>query len=395
MVPSPDLAPVLDLLERQRADGWHDGAQIYVSRHGETLLDTAIGESRPGRALEPDDVMLWYSSSKPSTAVAVLQLWEQGKLGLDDRIADYVDGWGAGKERCTIRHVLTHTGGFPMARQRLSGELFSLPYPEAVAFIAQHPAEFEPGTKACYHLTSGWKILGAVVEAVDGRVVKDYLEQEVFGRAGMAHCRLGVEPDEQRDLGDRLTPVYWKGHQMPSRRDGQTVIVDYNVEAEGHNDPWYRALVEPGGAGHGPARELARLYECLLGHGPELLEPRTVEVMAATHRSGMRDLLFAGMKIPWGLGVQVAGGITGGVSPRAFGHGGMASSRAIADPEVGLVVALVTNGLPQPLDNEQRLYEVTDAVYSAFGDDVAIARRPHRAPREAAAGLEQQVGYST
>ena len=41
----PDLAPVTGLLGRQRTEGWHDGAQCYVSRHGEVLLDVAVGES--------------------------------------------------------------------------------------------------------------------------------------------------------------------------------------------------------------------------------------------------------------------------------------------------------------------------------------------------------------
>ena len=41
------------------------------------------------------------------------------ELGLDDRVGDYIDGWGNGKERCTIRHVLTHTGGFPNADAKL------------------------------------------------------------------------------------------------------------------------------------------------------------------------------------------------------------------------------------------------------------------------------------
>ena len=113
-----DLTEVVALLEQGRADGWHDGAQCYVSWHGDVLLDVAVGESQPGRPLRTDDVMLWYSSGKPLTAVAVLQLWEQGRLGLDDRIAEYVDGWGGGKERCTLRHVLTHTGGFRCWRAR-------------------------------------------------------------------------------------------------------------------------------------------------------------------------------------------------------------------------------------------------------------------------------------
>ena len=113
------FSEVVETLERQQAEGLHDGAQVYVSRNGEPLLDIAVGESdplgAPGRLLERDDVMLWYSSGKPVTTTAVLQLWERGRVGLDDPVAEYVDGWGAGKERVTLRHVLIHTGGFTMA----------------------------------------------------------------------------------------------------------------------------------------------------------------------------------------------------------------------------------------------------------------------------------------
>src|SRR5688572_18662890 len=105
---APDLSPVVELLERRRADGWHLGAQAYISWHGQPPLDVAVGESRPGRALLRDDVMLWYSAGKPWTTVAVLQQWERGHLGLDDLVAAHLDGWGNGKERATLRHVLTH-----------------------------------------------------------------------------------------------------------------------------------------------------------------------------------------------------------------------------------------------------------------------------------------------
>ena len=111
-----DASVVVEILEQQRVEGRHQCAQCYVSVGGEPVLDVAIGESIPGRALRTDDLMLWYSSGKPLTTTAVLQLWERGQLGLDDLVADYIDGWGNGKERCTLRHVLTHTGGFPMFR---------------------------------------------------------------------------------------------------------------------------------------------------------------------------------------------------------------------------------------------------------------------------------------
>ncbi|MDQ6852862.1 MAG: beta-lactamase family protein [Actinomycetota bacterium] len=379
----PDLARVVELLERQRADEWQDGAQCYVSRNGEVLLDVTVGESRPGRALEPDDVMLLYSAGKPLTVVAILQLWERGKLRLDDRIGDFVAGWGAGKERCTIRHVLTHTGGFPNADAKLFDR--DVAYADVVAHIAASPARWEPGTDAAYHPSSGWKVLGAVVERVDGRPIDLYLRDEVLAPLGLDNMHLGIPLEEQSALGERIVPVSWRGHVMPSiDEDGGLKMVPYKVD-EYHNEPYFVAKVEPGGGTRGSARGLGRFYESLLGFGPSVLEPRTVETMSAVHRYGIKDRLFR-RNIPWGLGVQVA--FTGGTGRRAFGHGGMASSRALADPEFGLVMAIVSNGLPSFLPAEQRLFQVTDAVYSALGEDVARTR-------QAAVPVEELFGLST
>jgi CubicO group peptidase (beta-lactamase class C family) len=379
----PDLAAVTDLLERRRADGWHDGAQCYVSRDGDVLLDATVGESRTGRRLEVDDLMLLYSAGKPVTVVAILQLWEQGKLGLDDRVGEYVDGWGAGKERCTIRHVLTHTGGFPNADTKLFDA--DVPYAEVVARIAESPARWEPGTDAAYHPSSGWKILGAIVERVDGRPIDRYVREEVFAPLGIENMRLGIPQEEQSTLGDRIAPVYWRGHVLPVvDEDGSLQMVPYKVD-QFHNEPHFVAKVEPGGGMRGSARELGRFYESLLGMGPSVLEPRTVEVMGAVHRYGIKDRLFR-QNIPWGLGVQVA--FTGGTGRRAFGHGGMASSRALADPEFGLVMVVVSNGLTGFVEAEQRLFEVTDAVYSALGEDVGRTR-------QRAVPLGELYGFST
>jgi len=379
----PDLAAVTDLLERRRADGWHDGAQCYVSRNGDVLLDATVGESRPWRRLEVDDLMLLYSAGKPMTVVAILQLWEQGRLALDDRVGQFVDGWAGGKERCTIRHVLTHTGGFPNADTKLFDA--DLPYGEVVARIAASRARWEPGTDAAYHPSSGWKILGAIVERVDGRPIDRYVREEVFAALGIENMRLGIPQEEQPTLGDRIAPVYWRGHALPvAAADGSLQMVPYKVD-QLHNEPHFIAKVEPGGGMRGPARELGRFYESLLGMGPPVLEPRTVEVMGAVHRYGIKDRLFR-QNIPWGLGVQVA--FTGGTGRRVFGHGGMASSRALADPEFGLVMVVVSNGLAGFVEAEQRLFEVTDAVYSALGEDVARTR-------QRAVPLAELYGFST
>jgi CubicO group peptidase (beta-lactamase class C family) len=377
-VASPDLSPVVELLERRRDDGWHLGAQAYVSLGGVPVLDVAIGASTPGRALQVDDVMLWYSAGKPWTVAAILQLWERGRLGLDDLVADYLPGWGNGKERCTLRHVLTHTGGFPMPSDPLFDS--DLSFEEEVAATAATRASWEPGTSAGYHPASGWRVLGAVVQAVDGRRIDDYLAAELATPLGCTSTSLGIPLDRQAELGERIVPVRWTGWTMPLMVEGAVRMVPYRVE-RWHNEPWHIAKVSPGGGMRGPARELGRIYESFLGFGPAVLEPRTVEVMRAVHRHGMPDRTFEGKPLPWGLGVSVT--FSGGTGRHVFGHGGMASSRAFADPECGLVFCVVTNGLASPDQHEQRFLELVDATYSALGDDVARLRAPVEAASEA------------
>ena len=246
-------------------------------------------------------------------------------------------------------------------------------YADAVATVAAAPAAWLPGTQAGYHAASAWRILGAIVERIDGRPIETYLHDEVIAPLHMTGSSLGISLAEQERLGDAVVPVAWKGHRLPRvDAEGTLEMVPYRMDRI-HNEPWHVAKVEPGGGMRGPAHDLGRFYESLLGYGPAVLDPHTVEVMTAVHRYGMKDPVL-GLNTPWGLGVQVE--FTGGTTRRAFGHGGMASSRGLADPHCDLVLVVVCNGLAGFVEAERRVLEVTDAVYSALGDAVAPFRRP-------------------
>ncbi len=90
----------------------HLGAQLYVSRDGETLTDGAFGEAQPGVPMTADSIPLWLSAGKPIAAVAIARFWESGRLDLDDAVARFIPEFAAkGKQGVTIRHLLTHTAG--------------------------------------------------------------------------------------------------------------------------------------------------------------------------------------------------------------------------------------------------------------------------------------------
>jgi CubicO group peptidase (beta-lactamase class C family) len=354
-------------IEEGIARALHLGAQLYVSVDRRPIVDAALGHSRPGVPLRRDDLMLWLSTTKPLTAVAVAQLWEQGMLDLDDPVVRQLPEFGAhGKDRITWRHLLTHTGGIRL----LDVGWPDRPWHEIVARVmAMRPEpRWVPGRKAGYHTASSWFILGELVARQTGRPFAEAIRDRLLLPLGMNDCWIGMPPERfaaYRAAG-RLAPL-WKTEPGDSGE-------------EGGGEAWATGT-HPGGNGRGPLRELGRFYEMLLagGEGPSgapLLRSPTAAAITARHRTGMFDHTFHHV-LDWGLGFilnsnqygadTVPYGYGHRASPRTFGHSGSRSSTAFADPESGLVVALAFNGAPAAAQHESRLRAVLDGLYDDLG----------------------------
>ncbi len=352
-------------LERGVASGLHLGGQLYVERAGEVVADVAFGEARPGEPMLRTHRMLWLSASKPFAAVAIARLWERGRLGLDDPVATHIPEFAAGgKEGVTIRHLLTHTGGIRMFETGWPAASWD----EIVARICARRLEprWTPGRKAGYHLTSSWFILGELVRRLDGRTFESYVFEELFGPLGAADCSIGMSVSRYRSSAPFIAPVY------DTSGDGPVELA--------WTDESRLTRPSPGANGCGPARELARLYRCLIGGGElagrRLLMPQTVEALTARHRVGMFDQTFK-TRLDWGLGVIVNSahyadprmpyGYGPFAGPRTYGHSGARSSVAFADPDAGLVVALIVNGLPADEAHRWRFARILAALYEDLG----------------------------
>lgn len=341
--------------------GLHLGAQLLVSVDGEVLADLAVGESRPGVALSPSSPMLWLSSTKPIVAVAVAQQWERGRLHLDDPIARHIPEFAqGGKENISIRHVLTHTAG-------LRHLVFGWPEDSWSQIIANLSAlriepRWVPGEKAGYHVASTWFLLAEIVRRVDGRPFEDYVREEIFLPLGMEDSWIGVTPERYRQWGNLLSPV-WNTAKKP--------FVEH---------PWTQENLltrpMPGGNGVGPARELARFYLMLDEGGTlddtRILSPQSVEALTSRHRVNLYDHTFKA-PMDWGLGfIPNSSSSTETTLPyhygryasrRTFGHSGNRSSVAFADPELHLVVALITNGTPTDAVHRERANRIIESIY--------------------------------
>jgi len=359
------LDRAVQVLEEGVAQGQHPGAQLYVSRRGQVIADLALGEASPGVPMAVDSLTHWLSAGKPLLAVAAVQLWERGLLHLDQPVADIVPEFGVrGKDAITVRHVLTHTGGFRSVVDlyRGRGPVEELP---ARVFQARLERDWVPGRRAAYHILSGWFALGEVVARASGLPVCEYVRRHVLLPAGMEDSWLRLPDDGAAGYGDRLAGLY-------DTSRGRTTPRYQWLSAAG-------APCVPGAGARGPARQLGRLYEALLAGGEgvqgRVLGPAAVEAMVARHRVGLCDETFDA-PMDWGLGVIADNkhygdpapyGYGPHASPRAFGHGGNQSSVGYADPEHGLVVAAVVNGMPGPEAHQQRFERLNRAIWEDLG----------------------------
>ncbi|MBL9136965.1 MAG: beta-lactamase family protein [Verrucomicrobiales bacterium] len=363
---SSDIASTLPktaaVFEEGRRRGLHLGAQLYVSLGGAEVVRAAFGARRDGEAMTTDTLPLWLSSGKPFTAIAVARLWEHGKVDLDAPVASYLPEFGVlGKSAVTLRHLLTHTGGFRIADELPEG----LGWCEMVEAICRTPLDpgWIPGNTAAYQPRASWYVLAEIVQRLDGRAFAHYLREEVLKPLSLSDTWIAIPAEEFRRYGARIGATFSTLRGLPVPHP------TWDTEA-------LCGTCRPGGSLRGPAAEVGRFYEALLDGGRGVVRPETVQEFTRPHRVGMFDRTFR-HTIDFGLGFLVNSNRHGWdtvpygygrhASDRAYGHSGAQSSCAFADPDRGLVVAWACNGLPGEPRHQERQRAIHTALYEDLG----------------------------
>jgi CubicO group peptidase (beta-lactamase class C family) len=349
-------------LEECTTKGWQLGSQIYVSVGSTPRLDLGLGECRLGHAMTREVLNLWFSSGKPVTAVAIGQLVERGTLGWDDPVARWLPEFGRhGKEVLELRHLLTHAGGFRAADQVPEDTA----WPEVLAQICDAPLEpgAVPGSHAAYHTHSSWSVLAEIVQRAASQPFDDYVAEHIFRPVGMNSSFVRLDAEKHAALEPRLG---WMHLTDRGQMDPHPFW----------NTPQSAAILRPGAFLRGPIHDLGRFYEALLADPSPLLRRETIAVMTRRQREGMFDDTFK-HKIDFGFGFiinsnrygleTVPYGFGRHASDDAFGHGGVQTSCAFADPRHGLVVAWVCNGLPGIRIHHKRGRELNTLIYEDLG----------------------------
>jgi CubicO group peptidase (beta-lactamase class C family) len=189
------------------------GCAILVAKKGQVIYKKAFGSANLelNVPMQADMVFKIASVTKQFTAVAILKLVEQGKIGLQDSLQKYIPDFPSKGHTITIEHLLTHTSGIRDYMQidfrGINMERWDYTPKQLIDSFKHYALAFEPGTKFSYS-NSGYYLLGYIIEKVSGKPYQRYIEDNLLTPLGLTHSFF--------DLGNNLIPNRVNGYRQES-----------------------------------------------------------------------------------------------------------------------------------------------------------------------------------
>jgi len=306
--------------------GAFPGAALAIGRRSRVVLEEGFGTIGRGagenEAVDPDRTVYDLASLTKvvGTTTAVMLLVEDGRVRLDDPVSQYLPEFtGGGRERVTLRHLLTHTSGLPEGIDVPAG----LSPEQALRYVLATPLRATPGMRVEYSDLSA-VVLYAAAERAAGEPIYRLLDRRVFGPLRMR------------------STTYWPGDGCgrcapTSRVNGPTF--------RGHvHDPISRRLGGiSGNAGlFSSVHDLAR-FAAMLANGGELDGVRVLQastIHAFTQRQPGTGTRALGWDTPLRPGATMFGERA---SYHSYGHTGYTGTSIWIDPDLGTWAVLLAN----------------------------------------------------
>lgn len=390
---SERLQRMSELSQRYVDEGKVAGIVNIVARNGKIVHFQAAGnrgldDSSP---LQKDDLFRIYSMTKPITAAALMQLYEQGKFHLSDPVHKFVpelkdvqvlnaDGERVPVERAmTMQQLLTHTTGMSYGFDPLNDPVDKL-YVEAKLWaakdlddfavkLAKLPLKFQPGAQ--WHYSVAVDVTGLVVQRLSGQRFDEYLAEHIFAPLGMKDTFFAVpEAKAERFLPNHImNPQTGKMITIPN--DSSDAMRDYSQVS----------LFSGGGGLVSTAMDYMRFAEAMRNggelDGARILGAKTVDYMSTNHlgasisagANGEAPALNGALRgFGFGLGFGLvldpaAGGVIGSIGE--YNWGGAAGTVFWIDPveEIVVVSMIQLMSSPWPLRSDLKV-----ATYQALID---------------------------
>jgi CubicO group peptidase (beta-lactamase class C family) len=366
---------------RMIGDGREVGVQVAAYLQGRLVIDTWGGLADPasGRRVDGDTLFNVYSVTKAVAATALHMQADRGLIEYEAPVVRYWPEYGQhGKDRTTVRDVLTHRAGVPQMPAGVTPERICDWDWMVRAIAALEPIE-PPGTRTLYlSMTFGW-LVGELVRRTDPRrrSLGRFIREEIAAPLGITDLWVGipdaVEPRIARQIdamvpvpAEYLPPLFLAS--MPS-----AVALTPKV----FERPDVRRAEVAGVGGIFNARSEARFW-AMLANGGELDGKRLLsrELVGTLNtpraRSEEPDPVMFGFPLPISIGGFWLGGpqppVCSARSPKALCHPGQGGSIGWADPELNLAVAICHNRLFNASSlGEDAILVVADSVREALG----------------------------
>lgn len=342
--------------------GFHPALGLCIRRRGKVILDRTIGHARgnaPG-ASEDDELVLatprtlfnFFSGSKSVTAMLIHLLAQREALHVDEPIATFIPEFGRhGKDRITVRDLLTHRGGIPAAPSD-AADLDMLEDPrQLLELIYELRPSYEPGTVPAYHAVTSGFVFAELVRRITGSDIRTFLHEEISKPLSMTHFNYGLPPERLHEAahdactGPRLV---WPLKDIFDRSLG--ISVDELIELS--NDPRFRTAIIPSANLFGTPNDICRFFELLVSGGEldgmRIFRESTIRRAIAPQTPWQLDRMIL-LPMSYSMGFMLGTdpiGLYGFRCGRAFGHVGLSNILAWADPARDISVALMNSGKP-------------------------------------------------
>ena len=332
------------------------GMALCVQVGGETVVDlwAGVADNEGQQAWHSDTILNLFSFTKTFTAVTALQLVGEGKLELDAPVARYWPEFGAaGKDKITLRHLLSHQAGLPALREMLPAEALYDWHAMTTALAAEQPWWLLGEGHGYAPITYGW-LVGEVLRRVEGRGPGESIVARTakplgldfhVGLADEEFDRVAIISRGKGNFGDAAAQRLLKTMMSEPAAMSTRAFTNPPSIMTSTNKPEWRRMQQPAANGHGNARSLAGFYSGLLDG--QLLESELLAELTREHAVGEDKTLLT--RTRFGLGCMLdqpeVANATYGMGPRAFGHPGAGGSIGFADPERDVAFGFVTNNL--------------------------------------------------
>lgn len=334
---------------REVEEGLLPSCQVALAKDGRLVLFETYGKA------SPNSRYVVYSVTKGVIAAAVWILVSEGLVEWSTRVCEIVPGFSTGgKQKVTIEHLLTHTAGFPYAPLWPEDGLDKKKRAEA---FATWRVQWEPGTRFEYHPTSAHWVLADILERLSGEDYREFVRRQICAPLGLRWLRLGEPPERQGDInrptlvGEPPSPAEIKevlGVEIDVSSMQGPITEDVLVQL---GRPDLLEIGIPGGGAVSNAADIALFYQALLRRTEEIWDPEVVQ-------EGIEPVCdlpdpLRGLPCHRSRGLIVAGDPPGaqyrgfgyGCSSRTFGHDGAGGQIAWADPDSGISLCYLTDGL--------------------------------------------------